>query len=327
MNRYLRALLPLLGLLTASVVGTTLHGVASATGVVTVIVCPTSGWDHSDSKPFNSEVVAAQYTDDGLRIQVDGPSQKQSGYVTLAQPVALVDVNQADVQLTYQKDHGYAPAYQLTTFTDASLTTWSGNLVYEDGRWWATRPQHWPLVPTAAQAQGGATFEQWKAAYPGATIYRVGFSLGSGAAASAGVVKNVTFQGKMWVFKRTCPTPTSATSTTTTTTTTSTTKTSSSTPSSTTSSTSGSVTSRPTSIGSTATSSPSTTTSRSSSVTTTRPPSTSSRPAVVASGDLADTGSGGLAATAALVAGVALVVGLVCLLIAARRRRDRTDAS
>lgn len=350
MRGTLHAALAALSLVVVAATGAWLTGSASATGVQTVPVCYDDGWDHSDSKPFNSEIVASQYTTDGLRIEVTGPTQKQSAYTTLAAPVAFQDVNQSDVQLTYQVDHGYAPAYQLTTFTDASATTWGGNLVYEDGRWWATRPYHWPLVPTAAQSLGGASLEAWKLAYPDAVIYRVGFSLGSGAAASAGTVRNLTFQGKMWVFQATCGPPVTTTS-------------SSSSGSSTSPSSSSSSASASSSSESSTTTVPSTTddTATTTDVPASTTVSTSQRAyyatcvdarragdaplhwsrleyrkALDADRDgvacepnegtdvvdLADTGSGGVARTATTIAGISLVLGLLFLLLAARRRRD-----
>jgi hypothetical protein len=208
----------------------------STPGVRVVKVCAKNAWDHSDSKPFNSEVVASQYTGDGLKIKVAGPSEKQSGYTLLDAPVKLVDVNQSDVQLTYQSDYGYPPAYQLTLTADPTQpptgANWLGNLVYEDGRWWATRPQNFTDLPNPGQS-GTTTFEQWKTAYPNVHVFRVGFSLGSGAAASEGTIKNVTFQGTMWVFRKHCghpPTTTTSPTTTTTTTTTSSTGTSTTSP-------------------------------------------------------------------------------------------------
>jgi hypothetical protein len=288
-------------------------GPSFATNVKTVIACPSSGWDHSDSKPFNSEVTASQYTDDGLKIAVDGPTQKQSGYVLLPTPVALQTVNQADVQLTYQSSFGYPPAYQLTTYTDNTFTTWSGNLVYESGKWWATRPLNWPLVPTASQALGGATLDEWRAAYPNAVIYQVGFSLGSGAQASSGTVLNVTFQGTMWVFKATCLTPTSDTTTSNATTTESSSSSSSSSSATTT-----------TTVPSTTPSQATTTTGRSHYV---WPTTTTRRVASVRTNNLASTGVGGAGALVAL--GGLLVVGggtALMIVMIRNRRRDRPDA-
>lgn len=313
MRRALSSIAVAVALVGLAALGGLTAGSALATGVTTVTACPASGWDHSDSKPFNSEVVASQYADDGLHVAVDGPSQKQSGYALLATPVALGTVNQSDVQLTYQLAGGYPPAYQLTTYTDATFTTWSGNLVYENGKWWATRPQNWPLVPTASQALGGASLDDWRTAYPNAVIYQVGFSLGSGAPASSGIVKSLTFQGTMWVFKSTC-----SPATTTTTTASSSTETTT------------------TTVQSSTTSKPS---SSSTAVTTT---STSSRPHVVwpsttprrvaavhaRGGDLAYTGTGSVGPLLAL--GGLLVLGggtALVIVILRNRRRDRPDAS
>lgn len=195
----------------ASLVGLTLltSGTGGATpGVQRVPVCAVSGWDTSDSAPFNSEIQPEQFTHDGLNLRVTGPTQKQSAYVTLPAPVRLLDVNQSDTGLTYEVDHGFAPAYQLTVLADATLpptgANWLGNLVRENGKWWATRPQNWPLVPTPGQS-GGQTLDVFRAAYPDRFVYRVGFSLGSGAAASAGTLRNLVFQGTLWVFRRICP--------------------------------------------------------------------------------------------------------------------------
>jgi excalibur calcium-binding domain-containing protein len=219
MRNLLTALTALAALVVASVVGVLASHDASATNVQTVPTCHDTGWDFSDSKPFNSEVIASQFQADGLHVAVAGPSEKQSAYKLLASPVKLINVNQADTQLQYLSDHGYSPAYQLTTIDDPTdSTTWTGNLVYEDGHWWATRPQFWSSVPNPGQS-GGASLETFKAAYPDRFVYQVGFSLGSGAAASAGVIKSLTFQGTMWVFTDDCTPPTSTTTETTTTTT------------------------------------------------------------------------------------------------------------
>lgn len=206
-------------------------GVGAATPAVQkVSVCAASGWDTSDSAPFNSEIQPEQFTHGGLKLEVTGPSQKQSAYVTLPAPVKLLDVNQSDTGLTYDPDHGSAPAYQLTMLQDPTLpptgANWLGNLVRENGKWWATRPQSWPLVPDPGNGQ---TLEVYKAAYPDRFVYRVGFSLGSGAAASAGTLRNMVFQGTLWVFRKVCheslptsytsiPVPTGGSSTTLTTT-------------------------------------------------------------------------------------------------------------
>lgn len=202
-----RAVLVLAGLVATSVVGGVAYAHATPPNVQTSYVCPTSGWDVSDPAVAD-QITADQFHYDGLHLQVAGPTHKQSAYVTLPTPVKLSAINAgSDTGMTYQVAHGYAPGYQLTVLDEEGH--WMGNLVREDGRWWATRTTNheWDLVVNPGQS-GSNPFDAFKTAYPNRVVYRAGFSLGSGAAASDGILKDLTFQGTRWTFTASCVHPT-----------------------------------------------------------------------------------------------------------------------
>lgn len=204
MRRLLEVAGVALALVVISLLGNWATSDATPGAVGPTYVCPESGWDTTDS-PVDDRLRAEQFTYGGLRLAVAGPTHKQSAYTLLAAPVRLADVDESGVGMTYVASHGYAPGYQLTT-VDAD-GTWRGNLIWEDGRWWASRPAFWSLLPEPGQS-GTTTLAQFRAAYPDRLVYRVGFSLGSGAADSAGTLRDLSFQGTRWTFTRSCVAPT-----------------------------------------------------------------------------------------------------------------------
>jgi hypothetical protein len=184
--------------------------VVAAAQVQTVTVCwdnyklPGGDWDWSDSVPFGTVPRESDFTTAGLVLDLSAGRQtspsnqgKSSAYVAVT-AVPLSSVNNTDALIEY--DGTPTPGYQLRAHAQGN-DVWNGHLVRENGsdKWWATRPQDWPLVTTAAAMEGGATLADYKAAYPLATVSHVGYSLGSGVT-TVGLLKSMTFQGRHWVF-------------------------------------------------------------------------------------------------------------------------------
>jgi len=276
------------------------------------IVCESSianTWDYSDSNAFGTPVRDTDFTESGLTLDLTGARAggKTSGYVGI-HGVKLSTVNQSDTVLLYSAESGPPPGYQLRVHPDGT-SLWAGHLVYEGGgKWWATRPLSWPLLPNTGQG-AGYTLAEYTSMYPSATVSHVGFSLGSGVTGK-GFLKSLTFQGTRWVFGQCAKQTTTTTSTTT----------DSSTMGTTQSTTSSSETSSETSTSSTPESTTSTTDSGSTTAT-----STSTAASVVLVGDntddLASTGVSGIGAYLALGGAMLTLGGLSFVLLFVNRRR------
>lgn len=263
---------------------------------------PGGNWDWSDSVPFGTVPREQDFTADGLVLDLSAARQtspsnqgKSSAYVAVTS-VALSSVNNTDALITYVGTP--TPGFQLRAHAQGDAV-WNGHLVRENGsdKWWATRPQDWPLVTNASMMNGGATLADYKAAYPLATVSHVGYSLGSGVT-TVGTLKSLTFQGVHWTFGL-CPLPTTSSTT--------------STPDTSTS------TSDPTSSESSATDTATTTpeatdtTTDTTSLVATAVTTTSKKPAIVNvdnnTADLASTGTNGNAV--GIIAGIGLLMLLV----------------
>ena len=296
-----------------------LAGTADAQ-VTDSITCESSlagGWDYSDSNAFATPVRAEDFIDGGLTLDLTGARAggKNSGYVDIAD-VKLSSVNQSDAVIIYSAESGPAPGYQLRVHPEGD-STWAGHLVYEGGgKWWATRPLSWPLLPNAGQG-AGYTLSEYSTAYPNATVSHVGFSLGSGVTGK-GLLKSLTFQGTRWVFGKcavqtTTTSPSSTTETTTITTASSTTGTSPS-PTSTTTETSSETSSSSSSQSTTDTTSSTTGASTSGSTVALVPVGNNTD-------DLASTGASGIGAYLAIGGTMIALGGLSFFLLYVNRRR------
>lgn len=308
----------------AVVLGLLVTAPTAGAQVTDVVVCQTSigtSWDYSDSTPFNTPVLASDFVAGGLSLDLTGEASggKKSGYTALTNAVLIGQIAQTDTMMSYTVESGPPPGYQLRAHPQGG-DEWAGHWVYENGKWWATRPASWLLLPNPGSS-GGATLAEIAAAYPQATVSHVGFSLGSGVTGK-GLLTSFTFQGTRFVFGA-C----AAETTTTTPSSTSSTSTSTSTATSTETSTA-STTSAPTS-------SPATTTSTGTAVppalatttTTTRAPvfarvdNASSTPV----GSLADTGPSSLWLLIAIGA-LVLCAGSAAVLISRLRQQRKSQS-
>ena len=315
MRGFVSGALTFAGLLVVSVTAALLGGVGSATAGTSVVATPSNlhGWAFDETRATGHY----EFVDGGLRLWTEGATStdKVAGYVAVGDGVTLAGVAAGPApSLDYGVTFGPQPGLQLVVVTDGVARILVGESVYGD-RWWMTNNAcgTWCDTLGITWSPGGgsahsATLAEWSAALPGQTVFAFGFSLGSGAHGD-GVLRSLSLAGVCYSFDDGPPwtPPTSFTMLT--------------------------GTGAPPVTSSSSATSTTTATSPPSSATTS-PPSTSrsttSSFGVVGTGvdELADTGSGGVARTAALVASVALVAGLLCLLLAARRRRgDGRDAS
>jgi LPXTG-motif cell wall-anchored protein len=281
------------------------------------ITCESSiagGWDYSDSNAFATPIREQDFTEDGLTLDLTGARAggKNSGYVDITD-VKLSSVNQTDAVIIYSAESGPSPGYQLRVHPEGD-STWAGHLVYEGGgKWWATRPLSWPLLPNAGQG-AGYTLSEYSTAYPNATVSHVGFSLGSGVTGK-GLLKTLTFQGTRWVFGK-CAIQTTTTSPSTTTTTATTTSTDSST-----TGTSPSPTSTTTETSSSSSSSTTTSTTNSTTGVSTSGSTVALVPVGNNTDDLASTGASGIGAYIAIGLTMLALGGLSFFLLYVNRRR------
>ncbi len=143
-------------------------------------------------------------TDGSTDIGGDGKnSDKVAEYV--ATNKALADVGEPS--LDYTTESGGAPGFQLVVDFDGNGTP-DGILVGEsvyDGDWWASNDSAQFVKDGAPSHEGGSgstnhgTLDQWRAAFPNASVQDFGFSLGSGVQGE-GIINALDFVGTSYTF-------------------------------------------------------------------------------------------------------------------------------
>jgi len=145
----------------------------------------------------------------GLRITTTGSAStdKVAEYVTTETPLAAV----GEPSLTFRNtSSGGTPGYQLVVDFDADGSS-DGILIGEPGvygnDWWVNDAAKQFVKDGAPSHTGGSgsanhgTLDQWRAAFPSATVQAFGFSLGSGVKGD-GVIDAITFAGDTYTFAK-----------------------------------------------------------------------------------------------------------------------------
>jgi hypothetical protein len=164
-----------------------------------------SDFDHALSGTRATGHYAVQGT--ALHIYTEGATStdKVAEYVDTNTPLNEI----GEPSLDYASKSGGAPGYQLVVDFNNDGTT-DGTLVgeptaYPGNDWWASNDSA-PFVKAAAPSHDGGfgsanhgTLEQWRTAFPNATVKAFGFSLGSGVHGD-GLINSITFNGTVYTF-------------------------------------------------------------------------------------------------------------------------------
>jgi hypothetical protein len=142
----------------------------------------------------------------GLHLWTEGSTStdKVAEYVATTTPLA----DAGEPTLDYTSTAGGVPGAQLVVDFDADGTT-DGILVGEPGvygkEWWLNNAAKQFVKDEAPVTGGGSgslwhgTLDQWRAAFPAATVQAFGFSLGSGVKGD-GVLNAINFAGTRYTF-------------------------------------------------------------------------------------------------------------------------------
>jgi hypothetical protein len=148
-----------------------------------------------------------EFVSDGLHIWTEGntSTDKVAGYVETSTPLTEV----GEPALSYTTNAGaIPPSYQLVVDFDGNGTA-DGILVgeptYYGNDWWASNGSAQFVKDGAPSHTGGSgstnhgTLDQWRAAFPDATVLAFGFSLGSGVYGDY-LLGSMTFAGDTYTF-------------------------------------------------------------------------------------------------------------------------------
>jgi hypothetical protein len=180
-------------------------GASSATTSATIHVPSDFDSAASDTRATGHyEVIGS-----GLRIYTTGSTStdKVAEYVTTSTPLSAV----GEPALTFTNTTGGGvPGAQLVVDFDGDGSS-DGILIGEPGvygnDWWASNGSKQFVKDAAPSHTGGfgsanhGTLDQWRAAFPKATVLNFGFSLGSGVKGD-GVIDSITFAGTEYAFAK-----------------------------------------------------------------------------------------------------------------------------
>ena len=180
-------------------------GTQSAFAASATIKVP-SGFDKSLSDTRSAGHYAVQGT--GLHIFTDDSSSQAKVAEYVATTTALASVGEPKLNFTNTSSGGI-PGFQLVVDFNNDGTA-DGILVGEPGAygndWWLTKGSAAfvkALAPSHEAAGFGSgnhgTLEQWRSAFPTATVRAFGFSLGSGVKGD-GVLDSIDFAGTNYTF-------------------------------------------------------------------------------------------------------------------------------
>ena len=142
----------------------------------------------------------------GLRVRTTGTTStdKVAEYVATKTPLAAI----GEPSLDYTSTAGGVPGFQLVVDFDADGSA-DGILIGEPGvygnDWWLNNAAKQFVKDGAPSHTGGfgsanhGTLDQWRTAFPDATVTAFGFSLGSGVKGD-GVLNAITFAGDRYTF-------------------------------------------------------------------------------------------------------------------------------
>ena len=141
----------------------------------------------------------------GLRVYTEGATStdKVAEYVATSTALAVV----GEPSLDYAVTSGGTPGFQLVVDFDGNGTS-DGILVGETvygNDWWASNGSAAFVKDGALSHTGGfgsanhGTLDQWRTAFPSATVNAFGFSLGSGVLGD-GVINAIEFAGTRYTF-------------------------------------------------------------------------------------------------------------------------------
>jgi hypothetical protein len=176
-------------------------GGTSAASSATISV--PSGFDHALSDTRATGHFAVQGT--ALHISTSGKTStdKVAEYVDTNTPLSAI----GEPSLNYTSTFDGAPGYQLVVDFNNDGTADGilvGEAVYGDV-WWASNGSAQFVKDGAPSHAGGfgsennGTLDQWRAAFPNATVKAFGFSLGSGVYGD-GLINSITFNGTTYTF-------------------------------------------------------------------------------------------------------------------------------
>ena len=178
-------------------------GTQSAFAASATIKVP-SGFDKSLSDTRSAGHYAVQGT--GLHIFTDDSSSQAKVAEYVATTTSLASIGEP--KLNYTNTSGGIPGFQLVVDFDNNGTA-DGILVGEPGAygndWWASNGSA-AFVKTGAPSHTGGsgsenhgTLDQWRTAFPTATVRAFGFSLGSGVKGD-GVLNSIDFNSTNYTF-------------------------------------------------------------------------------------------------------------------------------